>query len=78
MFYGDYQRSDDPLALLTCLETTLVNLPHLSKTEKCHRFYLKCKSDSNAKYWYEELESNSPMVLTSWSTFVKHFHVKWL
>jgi len=78
LFYGDYRRSENPLAFLTHLETTLVNLPHLSESEKCHRFYLNCKSDSDAEEWYENLESNSPAVVASWPTLVSHFRVKWL
>jgi hypothetical protein len=78
LFHGDHRHGEDPLVLLAHLESALPNLPHLSETEKCYRFYLNCKLDSDAEYWYEELESNSPMALTSWSTFVKHFRVKWL
>jgi hypothetical protein len=77
-FYGDYRHSDDPLALLTRLETTLANLPHLSESEKCHRLFLNCKADSDAEDWYENLENNSPEVVASWSTLVLHFRVKWL
>jgi hypothetical protein len=53
-------------------------MPDMSDSNKCYRFYLNCKADLDVEYWYEELESNSPMILTSWATFVKHFHVKWL
>jgi hypothetical protein len=78
MFYGDYRHGEDPLAFLTYLETTLANLPHLSEPEKCERFYLRCKSDSDAEDWYENLERNSPTVVASWPTLVLHFRVKWL
>ena len=78
LFYGDYRRGEDPLAFLTDLETTLARRPHLSESEKCECFYLHCKSDSDAEDWYEDLERNSPTVVASWSTFVKHFRVKWL
>jgi hypothetical protein len=50
----------------------------MTDSDKCNRFYLNCKADLDAEYWYEELESNSPIILTSWATFVKHFRVKWL
>ena len=78
LFYGDYRYSDNPLAFLTRLETTLVNLPHLSESEKCYRLFLNCKVDSDAEAWYENLESNSPAVVASWPTLVLHFRVKWL
>jgi hypothetical protein len=78
MFYGDYRHGKDPLAFLSYLETTLANLPHLSEPEKCQRFYLRCKSDSDAEDWYENLEKNSPAAVASWSTLVVHFRVKWL
>jgi len=73
MFYGDYRYGEDPLAFLRYLETTLANLPHLSEPEKCDRLYLRCKSDSDAEDWYENLESNSPTVVSSWSTLILHF-----
>jgi hypothetical protein len=78
MFYGDYRHGEDPLAFLTYLETTLANLPHLSEPEKCKHFYLRCKSDSDAEDWYENLERTSPTVVASWPTLVLHFRVKWL
>ena len=56
MFYGNYRYSEDPLAFITYLETTLANLPHLSEPEKCKHFNLRCKSDSDAEDWYENLE----------------------
>jgi len=78
MFYGDYRYSEDPLAFLADFETALAQLPHLSESEKCERFYLRCKSDLDAEDWYENLENNSPAVVASWSTLVLHFRVKWL
>jgi len=78
MFYGDYRYGEDPLAFLTDLETALAQLPHLSEPEKCERLYLRCRSGFDAEDWYENLEQNSPAVVTSWSTLVLHFRVKWL
>jgi hypothetical protein len=77
-FYGDYRSDENPLAFLTNFEAALVQLPHLSESEKCSQFYNRCKSDFDAENWYENLEINTPAAVTSWSTFVLHFRVKWL
>jgi hypothetical protein len=78
MFYGDHQASDKPRTFLRQFEEDLTELPHLSETEKCYRFYNYCRSGSDAEYWYEELERNSLKVLTCWLTLANHFRVKWL
>ena len=78
LFHGDGRHSKNPSNFLQSLEDSSANIPGISDSDKCQRFYLKCKADFDAEYWYEELESNSPMVLTSWPTFVKHFRVRWL
>jgi hypothetical protein len=78
LFHGDGRHSENPSNFLQSLKDSSANIPGISDSDKCQRFYLKCKADFDAEYWYEELESNSPMVLTSWPTFVKHFHVRWL
>jgi len=78
MFYGDNRRGENPLEFLTNFETGLSQLPHLSESAKCERFYNHCKSDSDAEDWYENIEKNSPAVVTSWPTLVLHFRVKWL
>jgi len=78
MFYGDFRKGDKPRTFLRQFEEDLAELPHLSETEKCHRFYNYCRSGYDAEYWYEELERNSPKVLTSWFTLANHFRVKWL
>ncbi|KIM80441.1 hypothetical protein PILCRDRAFT_9623, partial [Piloderma croceum F 1598] len=59
-------------------EAALARLPHLSESEKCTQFYNRCKSDFDAEDWYENLEKNTPAAVTSWSTLVLHFRVKWL
>jgi hypothetical protein len=78
LFHGDGWHSENPSNFLQSLEDSSANIPGISDSDKCQRFYLKCKADFDAEYWYEELESNSPMVLTSWPTFVNHFCVRWL
>jgi hypothetical protein len=78
MFYGDYRAGDNARTFLRRFEGDLTDMPQLSETEKCHRFYNYCRSGSDAEYWYEELERNSPIVLTSWFTLANHFRVKWL
>jgi hypothetical protein len=78
LFHGDGRHSENPSNFLQSLEDSSANIPGISDSDKCQRFYLKCKADFDAEYWYEELESNSPMVLTSWPTFVNHFRVRWL
>jgi len=78
MFWGDFRKGDNPRTFLRGFEDDLAELPHLSETEKCYRFYNYCRSGSDAEYWYEELERNSPKVLTSWFTLANHFRVKWL
>jgi hypothetical protein len=77
-FYGDYRADENPLAFITNFEAALAQLPHLSESEKCSQFYNRCKSDFDAENWYENLEINTPAAVTSWSTFVLHFRVKWL
>jgi hypothetical protein len=77
-FYGDYRSGENPLAFLTNFEAALARLPHLSESEKCAQFYNCCKSDFDAENWYENLEKNTPAAVTSWTTFVLHFRVKWL
>ena len=78
LFHGDGWHSENPSNFLQSLEDSAANIPGISDSDKCQRFYLKCKADFDAEYWYEELESNSPMVLTSWPMFVNHFRVRWL
>jgi hypothetical protein len=78
MFYGDFRKGDNPRTFLRQFEEDLAELPHLSETKKCYRFYNYCHSGSDAEYWYEELERNSPIVLTSWFTLANHFCVRWL
>jgi hypothetical protein len=78
MFYGDHRAGDNARTFLIQFEEDLAELPQLSETEKCHHFYNYCHSGSDAEYWYEELERNSPIVLTSWFTLANHFRVKWL
>ena len=78
LFHGDGRRSENPSNFLQSLEDSSANIPGISDSDKCQRFYLKCKADFDAEHWYEELKSNSPMVLTSWPTFVNHFRVRWL
>ena len=56
MFYSDFRYGEDPLAFLMDLETTLTWLPHLSESEKCEHFYLRCKLDSDVEDWYENLK----------------------
>jgi hypothetical protein len=77
-FYGDYRSDENPLAFLTNFEAALARLPHLSESEKCAQFYNRCKSDFDAENWYENLEINTPAAVTSWSTLILHFRVKWL
>jgi hypothetical protein len=78
LFHSDGRHSENPSDFLRLLEDSFAHMPDMFDSDKCYRFYLNCKADLDAEYWYEELESNSPMILTSWATFVKHFHVKWL
>jgi hypothetical protein len=78
MFYGNYQRSENPQAFLYDFKEHLATLPDVSESRKCKHFYLNCQSGFNAKEWYENFEQNSPSVITSWSTLHKHFCVKWL
>jgi hypothetical protein len=78
MFYGDNRRGENPLEFLTNFEIGLSKLPHLSESAKCKRFYNHCKSDFDAEDWNENIEKNSPAVVTSWPTLVSHFRVKWL
>ena len=73
MFYGNNQRDENPLEFLTNFEAALTQLPHLSESVKCERFYNHCKSDFDAEDWYENLEKNSPAVVTSWPTLALHF-----
>jgi hypothetical protein len=77
-FYGNYRSDENPLAFLTDFKAALARLPHLSEFEKCSQFYNHCKSDFDAENWYENLETNTPAAVTSWSTLVLHFRVKWL
>jgi hypothetical protein len=78
MFYGDYRAGDNARTFLRRFEEDLADMPQLSETKKCHCFYNYCLLGSNTEYWYEELERNSPIVLTSWFTLANHFRVKWL
>ena len=78
MFYGDHQTGDNPQTFLRQFEEDLAELLQLSETEKCYRFYNYCCSGSEAEYWYEELERNSPKVLTCWFTLANPFCGKWL
>ena len=78
MFYGDNRRGENPLEFLTNFEIGLSQLPHLSESVKCKRFYNHCKLDFDAEDWYENIKKNSPAVVTSWPTLVSHFRVKWL
>jgi hypothetical protein len=76
MFYGDNRHGKNPLEFLTNFEIGLSQLPHLSESVKCKRFYNHCKSDFDAGT--KILKKNSPAVVTSWPTIVLHFRVKWL
>jgi hypothetical protein len=78
LFHGDGEHPENLSNFLQLIEDSFAGISDLSDSNKCYRFYLRCKSDFNAEYWYEELKSNSPTVLTLWSTFIKHFCVKWL
>jgi hypothetical protein len=78
MFYGDYRLGENPQTFLNNFEEGLANLLHLSESGKCQCFYNHCGLGFEAKEWYENLESDSPEVVTSWSTLCKHFRVKWL
>src|ERR1700691_1164935 len=75
MFYGDNRCDENPLEFLTKFETGLSQLPHLYESAKCKRFYNHCKSDFDAEDWYENIEKNSPAVVTSWPTLVSHLRV---
>ena len=77
LFHSDGWHSENPSDFLQLLEDSFSMIPGISDSNKCCRFYLNCKADLDAEYWYEELESNSPIILTSWPTFTKHFHMKW-
>jgi hypothetical protein len=77
-FYGDNRASENPRDFLKSIEALLSQSPNTSDPEKCHYLYLQFKSGFDAEEWYENLESNFPTVVASWSTLVKHFRVKWL
>ena len=71
MFYGDNRHGENPLAFLMDLETALARLPHLTSSEKCEHFYLRCKSDSDAEDWYENLERNRTPAYAEIGTILK-------
>jgi hypothetical protein len=77
MFYGNNRHGENPLEFLTDFEAALTCLPHLSKSAKCKWFYNHCKLDFDAEDWYENIEKNSPAVVTLWPTLVSRFRVKW-
>ena len=64
----------NPQTFLNHFEEGLSSLPHLSKSEECEWFYNYCKSDSDAKDWYENLKKK----LTSSHHFVVNPHFTFL
>lgn len=74
MFHGDGRANESPSDFLKLIQASFNNKPGITDEQKCERFFLHCKSDSDAEEWYEGLNQG---VIMDWSKLVKEFRVHW-